>query len=165
MSTERRWRPSKQCHRLCLSLRCDFTLEPFTRGLASEDADQHAQRFIVVIPRRFFSYYASPSIALLSRPDHNAATPFASLMFAFELSTSAIAPLAAITQLPDEGRSAGAVKPAARQGRSEAEWLDRAENRRTIRRRDGRSVCGHQILSARTHATNGDARIGKTVRR
>ena len=66
-----------QCHLgLCLSLRCDVTLEPFTRGLASEDADQHAQRFIVVIARRSFSCYTSmPSIALLSRPDHNAAAP------------------------------------------------------------------------------------------
>jgi hypothetical protein len=42
-----------QCHlRLCLSLPCDFTLEPFTRGLASEDADQHPQRFVAVIARR-----------------------------------------------------------------------------------------------------------------
>ena len=55
MSTGRRWRPSLQCHLgLCLSLRCDFTLEPFTRGLASENADQHAQRFVAVIARRTF---------------------------------------------------------------------------------------------------------------
>ena len=60
-------------------------------------------------------------------------------MFAPELSTSAIA-LAAITQLPDGGGAAGAVKPAARQGRSEAEWLDRAEDRRTIGRCDGRTL-------------------------
>src|SRR5215204_1228602 len=38
------------------------------------------------------------------------------------------------------GGATGAVKPAARQGRSEAEWLDRAEDRRTIRRCDVRSV-------------------------
>jgi hypothetical protein len=37
----------------------------------------------------------------------------------------------------------------------EAEWLDGAEDRRTIRAREGRSVCGHQVLSARTHETNG----------
>jgi hypothetical protein len=44
-NTGRRWRPSMQCHLgLCLSLRCDFPLEAFTRGLASEGADQHAQR-------------------------------------------------------------------------------------------------------------------------
>ena len=36
----------------CVSrLRCDLTLEPFTRGLASEDADQHPQRFVAVIAR------------------------------------------------------------------------------------------------------------------
>jgi hypothetical protein len=95
-----------QCHLgLCLSLRCDFTLEPFTRRLASEDADQYVQWFVVVIARRSFSCCASkPSIALLSRPDHNAAAPFALLMFAPEPSTPAIA-LAAITQLPDSRRS------------------------------------------------------------
>jgi hypothetical protein len=31
---------------LYLSLRCDLTLELFTRGLASEGADQHSQRFV-----------------------------------------------------------------------------------------------------------------------
>jgi hypothetical protein len=130
-----------QCHLgRCVSFRCDFTLEPFTRGLASEGAYQHEQRFVAVIARRTLTCCAPKAlIALVSRTDHNAATPSASLMFAPELSTSAIA-LAAITQLPDGGGAAGAVKPAARQGRSEAEWLDRAEDRRTIRRRDGRSV-------------------------
>ena len=41
-----------QCH---LGLYCsrygDFTLESFTRGLASEDADKQAQRFVAVIVR------------------------------------------------------------------------------------------------------------------
>ena len=135
MSTGRRWRPSLQCHLgWCLSFRCDFPLEPFTRGLASEDADQHAQRFVAVIARRPLSCCASkPSIALLSRTDHNAATPSASLMFAPELSTSAIH-LRPSRNCQTAGGAAGAVKPAARQGRSEAEWLDRAEDRRTIRR-------------------------------
>jgi hypothetical protein len=41
------------CHLgLCPSLRRDFTFELFTRGLACEDADQHAQRFVAVIARR-----------------------------------------------------------------------------------------------------------------
>jgi hypothetical protein len=32
-----------QCHLgLCLVVRCDLTLELFTRGLASEDADENA---------------------------------------------------------------------------------------------------------------------------
>ena len=62
--------------RVGLSLRCDFTLEGFTRGLASEDADQYVQWFVLVIARRSFSFCASkPSIALLSRPDHNACLP------------------------------------------------------------------------------------------
>jgi hypothetical protein len=130
-----------QCHLgLYLPLRCDLTLELFTRGLASEGADQHSQRFVALIARRTLTCCASkPFIALASRTNHNAATPSASLMPARELSMSAIA-LAAITQLPDGGGAAGTVKPAARQGRSEAEWLDRAEDRRTIRRCDGRSV-------------------------
>jgi len=56
--------------------RRDFALEPFTRGLASEDADQHEQRFVAVIARSSLSCRASkPSIAPLSRPDHNAASP------------------------------------------------------------------------------------------
>jgi hypothetical protein len=33
-----------QCHLgWCVSFRCDFTLEPFARGLPSEDADENAQ--------------------------------------------------------------------------------------------------------------------------
>jgi hypothetical protein len=58
-----------QCHLgLCLSLRCDFALEPFTRGLASEGADQNAQRFVGVIARRTLKWCGSkPLIALVSR--------------------------------------------------------------------------------------------------
>jgi len=86
-----------QCHLgLCLAVRSDFTLEPFTRRLASEDADQHAQRFVTVIAQRALTCYASkPLAARASRTDHNAATPSLSLMFAPELSTSS--GLAAIT--------------------------------------------------------------------
>jgi hypothetical protein len=80
-----------QCHLgLCPSLRRGFTLEPFTRGLASEDADQHAQRFVAVIARRTVPYYSSrPFVASALRTDHNAATPSLSLMFASELSVPA----------------------------------------------------------------------------
>ena len=61
---------------LCRSFRRDFPLEPFTRGLASEDADQHAQRFVAVIAQRSLPCYASKSpISLPSRPDHNATAP------------------------------------------------------------------------------------------
>jgi hypothetical protein len=49
-----------QCHLgFCPSLRCDLTLEPFTRGLASEDANQHAQRFVAVVVRRSLPCNAS----------------------------------------------------------------------------------------------------------
>src|SRR5262245_10262177 len=45
---------------------------------------------------------------------------------------------AAITQSPKDRRDRGPVKPAAPvRGRSAAEWLDWAEDRRTIGRRDG----------------------------
>jgi hypothetical protein len=58
------------------SRRCDFTLEPFTSGLASKKADKQAQRFVAVIMRRPVMPCASrSSIALLSRPDHNAVAP------------------------------------------------------------------------------------------
>ena len=66
-----------QCHfGWCLSFRCDFTLEPFARGLASEDADKQTQRFVAVIVQRLVTSRAPRSpIALLSRPDHNACLP------------------------------------------------------------------------------------------
>jgi hypothetical protein len=42
-----------QCHLgSCLLFRRDFPLESFARSLASEDADQHAHRFVAVIARR-----------------------------------------------------------------------------------------------------------------
>jgi len=38
-----------QCHLgLYLAVRCDLTLELFSRGLASEDANQHPQRFVAM---------------------------------------------------------------------------------------------------------------------
>jgi hypothetical protein len=158
MSTERRWRPSLHCYLgWCVAFHRDFPLEPFTRGLASEGADQHAQRVVAVSAWRTLTCCASkPLIAFVTRTNHSAATPSASLMFARELSTSAIA-LAAITQLPDGGGAAGPVKPVARQGRSEAEWLDRAEDRRTFRRCDGRSVWppGSQPRTNETNGTRG----------
>jgi hypothetical protein len=65
------------CHLgLSLAVRCDLTLEPLTRGLASEDADEHPQRFVAVIARRTLPCYASrPLVASVSRTDYNAATP------------------------------------------------------------------------------------------
>jgi hypothetical protein len=66
-----------QCHLAwCLSFRCDFTLEPLTRGLAGEQAYQHAQRFVAMIARCSSSHSASMlPTALISKPDHNAVAP------------------------------------------------------------------------------------------
>jgi hypothetical protein len=51
-------------------------LGPFTRGLASENADQHPQRFVAVIARRTLPCYSSrPLVTSASRTDHTAATP------------------------------------------------------------------------------------------
>jgi hypothetical protein len=71
--------------------------ELLTRRLSTEDADQHAQRFVTAIAQRALTCRASkPLAALASRTDHSAATPSLSLMFAPELSTSSSGP-AAIT--------------------------------------------------------------------
>src|SRR5688500_9631423 len=92
--------------RVACLLRGDFLLEPFTRGLASEAADEHAQRFGAGSARRTLPCCASkPLVAFASRTDHNAAPPFLSLMCAPELSTREVAQPAAITQLPDVRRS------------------------------------------------------------
>jgi hypothetical protein len=54
---------------------------------------------------------------------------------------------------PISGAAEARSSPPARKGRSEAEWLDGAEDRRTISRRDGHSLAT-AMLSARTNATN-----------
>ena len=54
---------------------------------------------------------------------------------------------------PMTGGTAGAVKPASPKGRSEAEWLDRAEDRRTISRRDGRTRATAMFSGERTRRT------------
>jgi hypothetical protein len=67
-----------QCHLgLCLSLRCDFTLEPFTRGLAGEDADENAQPVVAAImgDASWCSASSLSPITFPSRPNHNAAAP------------------------------------------------------------------------------------------
>jgi hypothetical protein len=75
-----------QCHLgWCISFRCDFTLEPFTRGLAGEDANESAQPVVAAMvgdasPR---SVSSLPPIALPSRPNHNAAAPCVKSMSAF----------------------------------------------------------------------------------
>jgi hypothetical protein len=79
-----------QCHLVwCVSFRFGFALEPFTRGLASEDADKQAQRFVAMNTRRPLTSCGSrPSIVLLSRPDHNAVAPCAKSISLYLLRTS-----------------------------------------------------------------------------
>jgi hypothetical protein len=66
-----------QCHlELWLAVRCDLTLESFTRGLASEDAHKDPQLFVaVIVPRTLPCCASTPFVASGSRTDHNAATP------------------------------------------------------------------------------------------
>jgi hypothetical protein len=123
-----------ECHLgWCVSFCFGFALEPFTRGLASEDADNQTQRFVAVIVQRLVTSGASRSpIALLSRPDHNAVAPCRKV------------DLLALAELIEfffgghhviADRSVGppgAVKPVSPSGTERAEWLDRAEDRRTI---------------------------------
>ena len=59
---------------------------------------------------------------------------------------------------PTSGGAEARSSPPARKGRSEAEWLDGAEERRTISPRDGR-IRTTAMLSARTNATNGTRRL------
>jgi hypothetical protein len=76
---------------LCLPLPCDFTLESFTRGLASQDANKHAQRLVAAIaPTALSSSASNPPLCVISRPDHNATAPCAKSTPAFAPSTSAI---------------------------------------------------------------------------
>ena len=152
-----------QCHLgLCLAVRCDLTLEPFTRGLASEDADKQTQRLVAVIGRRLLTTCATrPSIALLSRPDHSAVASCR------EVDLSALAAHVAVFFSGHHviaNRSGGPQarsSPLARQGRNEAEWLDRAEDRRTIRRRDGPHRLGHQLAQRENLWDERNAQVGK----
>jgi len=92
-----------------------------------------------VVARRSLPCYASKlPTSLPSRPNHNAASP----------PVVDLCIRAQRLREPTGGhhvivgpRGAASVRssPPARKGRSEAEWLDGAEDRRTIRARDGRS--------------------------
>jgi hypothetical protein len=51
-------------------------LEPFARGLSSEDADENAQPIVVAtLGASWCSVSSRAPIALSSRPNHNAAAP------------------------------------------------------------------------------------------
>jgi hypothetical protein len=83
-----------QCHLgWCVSFRCDFTLEPVARGLASEDADENAQP--VVAATMGDASWCSVSIlapmALASRPNHSAPAPCVKLISAFGAEHIAVA--------------------------------------------------------------------------
>ena len=144
-----------ECHLgWCVSFPFGFALEPFTRGLASENADQHSERFVAVITPRTLTCCASkPLIAPVSRTDHNAATPSLSLMFAPELSAMPI-----ILRPSRNCRTAGGAE-----ARSSPQPVRGGAKRSglTAPSTAGQSVgvmavtCGHQILSARTHEMNG----------
>jgi hypothetical protein len=97
--------------------------------------------------------------ALISRPDHNA--PFSREVHVCapaELTgdfTGGHHPIARQLAEP-QARST----PPARKGRSKAEWLDCAEDRRTISRRDGRTL-EQRRCSARERETNETRKVGK----
>jgi hypothetical protein len=74
-----------ECHLGSYRPRCrDLTLESFTRGLASKDADEVAQPIVVATigAASLCSVSSLASIALPSRPNHNAAAPCAKLISA-----------------------------------------------------------------------------------
>jgi hypothetical protein len=120
-----------QCHPgWCVSFRFGFALEPFTRGLASEDADKQTQRFVAVIVQRLMTSRASRSpISLLSRPDHNAAAPCREVP---SVATRGVHRgfFSGHHLIADRfGGPQARSSPSARQGRSEAKWLDRTATR------------------------------------
>jgi hypothetical protein len=123
-----------QCHPgWCVSFRFGFALEPFTRGLASEDADKQTQRFVAMIVQRLVTSRASSSpIALLSRPDHNAVAPCREVDPLLPAAYIAVFFHGHHVVAQRFGGPQARSSPSARQGRSEAKWLDWAEDRRTI---------------------------------
>ena len=142
-------------------LRRQLSREQLACGLSSERANERSKRFIATISRRTRPPTSRSPIALLSRSDHNAATP--SRM-------NRCVPHECDGQpgghhvIAEHRRSRGSVKPASPvRGRSEAEWLDRAADRRTISRRDGR---GARDLGARQRTRKAiEARWWKKGRR
>ena len=109
--------------------------------------------------RRTLPCYASrPLVASASRTDHNAATPSLSLMFASRAERTRGHHVIAGRPAEPQARSS----PPARKGRSEAEWLGRAEDRRNNRARDGRThECRRCSARERTRRTR-RARLGNS---
>ena len=75
-STARRSQPSLHCDlRPILSLRHQLPREQLACGLPCERANERSERFIATISRRTRPPTSRSPITLLSRSDHNAATP------------------------------------------------------------------------------------------
>jgi hypothetical protein len=119
------------------------------------------QRLVATIASRTWWRSASKSpTAFLSRTDHNAATP---------CRVVDVCSRAEDVGDPTFGHHVIARHPAALQARSsaqpvrersEAEWLDRAEDRRTISCRDGHSLWPLRC-SARERRNDRNARVGR----
>ena len=138
--TARRSQPSLHCHLgSLLSSRRQLSREHLASSLPSECANEHSQRLVRMIARRASSCSASrPPIALLSRPDHN---PGSRCMVHLSISSAQH-----VRDRPWPSRncsiSAQSRRGRARQpmGTERSGWLDGAEDRRTISRRDGHSL-------------------------
>ena len=139
-SIERRWRPSLHCHLVWRRSPCgNFPLEPFACGLASKNAYDDAQRLVAAIVRRAPRCSASSqSVALGSRSDHNAAAPSEWSICASQAEHLCVRPMGHHVIAGDSAQPRCCQARSRVSGRSEAEWLDWAEDRRTIRCRDGR---------------------------
>ena len=139
----------------------NFPLEPFACGLASKNAYDHAQRLVAAIVRRAPRCSASsPSMALRSRSDHNAAAPSewsicASQAEQFGGWTYGHHVIAGDSAQPRPCQARSRVS-----GRSEAEWLDWAEDRRQSVVVMAASV-GHQVAQRENLPDERDARVGR----
>jgi hypothetical protein len=132
--------------------------------LTGDHAYQHAERFVAMIARCSSSHSTLmlPTL-LISRPDHNAQLPTRSSCL-----RSGRAHRRSHRRRPRNARQLAEPQarssPPARKGRSKAEWLDRAEDRQTISRRDGRTLerrrCSARERTPRTRR----ARLGTVER-
>ena len=97
---------------------------------------------------------------LLSRPDHNAVAPCREVDISLLAAHIAVFFSGHHVIANRSGGPQARSSPAARKGRSEAEWLDEAEDRWTIRARDGRIEWPRGRSAARTYDER-DAQVGR----
>ena len=155
-------RAALECHRMAESPRCHrcarHGFHHGLQGLCDRFARSESSRCSQNQPvnRQLPSRRPAPQLQVppVAPPQHHAATPSLSLMFAPELSAAPIV-LRPSRNCRMTGGTAGAVKPASPKGRSEAEWLDRAEDRRTISRREA------ALLRQRCSAREDTRRTGR----